>query len=164
MRRSALLAALGLSLAGVAGAQEAGLLPLTSAIQTATEAVGQSQKTRRFELEFGGFRGNRWTLRPDVSPPGGSLTIWVDQGDDVVLHFVKYPNPRHDVDTSVDIDGIKAEVDGQPSDGVHILMRDFGVEEHTASFTAEKAGMILLYSRWGRPGHWGTIVVRKKKA
>ncbi|MBI5200236.1 MAG: hypothetical protein HY925_01505 [Elusimicrobia bacterium] len=162
MRKSALLALLGLSLAGAAGAQEAGLLPLTSALESARDAVKESQKTRRFDFEFGGFRGNRWTLRPDVTPPGGTLTIWVDVGDTVVLNFTKYPNPRHDVDTSVDIDGVKAEVDGVASDGVHILMRDFGVEEHTASFKAEKPGMLLLYSRWGGSSHWGTIIVKKK--
>lgn len=162
MRKTLPLALLGLFLAGAAHTQEAGLLPLTSALGAASSAVSELNRTRRFELEYGP-RGARWTLNPNTSPPGSSLRIDVEQGDTVVLHLVKYVYPRMNPETSVDLDGVAATVDGRPSNGVHILMRDFGSEEHTASFVAEKEGALYLYSRWGRPGHWGVIFVRKKK-
>lgn len=163
MRPYALIATLCLALLGTARAQEAGLNPFASAYQAATDSLKAASQVRRFTLEYGGLSGNRWTLRPDLTPPGSAITIWVDQGDKVVLNVVKYPSPRGDNDTSVDIDNLDAVVDGRPVHGVNLLLRELGVEEHTISFEAKKEGMILLYSRWGNgAGHWATIVVRKR--
>lgn len=160
MRPFALFLTFGFALPGAALAGDAGLAPLTQAYESAGAAVTAAAKVRRFTLEYG-TRGSRWVLRPDTSPPGSSLTIWVDEGDSVVLDFVKYPNSR---DTSVDIDGLDALVDGRPVNGVHLDFRGLGFEEHRVEFTPKKEGMLLLYSRWSsRPGHWGTIIVRKKK-
>lgn len=164
MRPYALVLTLCFAFAGAARAQEAGLLPFASAFKTATDSIRAAQQVRRYTFEWGGLRGNRWTLQPDMTPPGSSITIWVDQGDRVELTFVKYSNPRSDGETSVDIDDLDAVVDGQPARGVHLWLRSLGHEEHTVSFDAKAEGMILLYSRWGnRAGRWATIVVRKKK-
>lgn len=160
MRTRLFVLSLCLAIPGAASSLEQSFEPLNLAYEAAAGPVRAAAQVRRFTLEYGA-RGNRWTLRPNTTPPGGALTLRVDLGDRVLLEFEKLPFSR---DTSVDIDGLEAEVDGQLMQGVHLDFRGAGHEVRRVAFTAQQEGMILLYNRWSGAGHWGTIIVRKKKA
>lgn len=160
MRSRLFVLSLCLALPGAASSLEQPFESLSLAYEAAAGPARAAAQVRRFTLEYGA-RGNRWTLRPDTTPPGSALTIWVEQGDRVLLEFEKRPFSR---DTSVDIDGLEAEVDGQLVQGVHLDFRGASHEVRRVAFTAKKEGMILLYNRWSGAGHWGMIIVRKRKA
>lgn len=170
------------AIAASAAATEPGLKPLSSAFQAASELSAPVSKrlklvsddkkeamppprqgaVQEFRLEYGGFQGRRWRLVPDTNPPGSELTIHVRQGLRARLTLVRVPIPgrRPDPDTSFDIDRLEATVDGEASQGVHILFRGGGVEEHVVEFTAQEQGIYPIYNRWSsNPGSFGKLVV-----
>ena len=115
-------------------------------------------KATRFDLEW---QNESWHFLLNPNPPGSGLLLEVYSGQLVDLTFTNFSVWDQDDEASFDIDGIKATVNGKPSDGIHIWLPNAG-DQAQAEFTAPTPGIYLIYSNYsGTAGPIGQLIVLK---